>query len=79
MATGDRIFSVPELIERSSAITRLLPGDLIFTEAPSGVGQGRTPPRFLHAGGEPVSTITGVGTITTSFVAAAAAPPEGAS
>lgn len=67
--TSDLIFSVPQLIEQLSAITVLLPGDLIFTGTPSGVGQGRTPPRFLAPGDELVSTVEGIGTITTRFVA----------
>ena len=36
--TGDMIFGVSELIEQLSAVTPLLPGDLIFTGTPSGVG-----------------------------------------
>lgn len=69
--TGDLIFSVPQLVEKLSAITPLLPGDLIFTGTPAGVGQGRTPPRFLADGDELVSTIEGIGTITARFVASA--------
>ena len=48
--TSDMIFSVPELVARLSAIVTLLPGDLIFTGTPSGVGVGRTPQRFLKDG-----------------------------
>ena len=38
--TRDLIFSVSELIEQLSAVTPLLPGDVIFTGTPSGVGLG---------------------------------------
>jgi 2-keto-4-pentenoate hydratase/2-oxohepta-3-ene-1,7-dioic acid hydratase in catechol pathway len=37
------IFSVPELVARLSEIVTLLPGDLIFTGTPAGVGASRTP------------------------------------
>lgn len=61
--TADLIFSVPELIERLSAVCPLLPGDLIFTGTPSGVGGARSPKVFLRPGQELVSTIAGVGTM----------------
>jgi 2,4-diketo-3-deoxy-L-fuconate hydrolase len=44
-----------------------MPGDLVFTGTPSGVGMGRTPPRDLAAGDVPESTIEGIGTIVTTF------------
>ncbi|MDA3628809.1 fumarylacetoacetate hydrolase family protein [Saccharopolyspora sp. WRP15-2] len=59
--TGDLIFSVPVLIERLSAVLPLLPGDLIFTGTPSGVGSGRNPQRFLSAGDEIVTWAEGIG------------------
>jgi 2-keto-4-pentenoate hydratase/2-oxohepta-3-ene-1,7-dioic acid hydratase in catechol pathway len=46
----------------------LLPGDLIFTGTPAGVGGTRTPPRFLTPGDELVSTIEGIGSIHTHFI-----------
>ena len=55
--TSDLIFSVGEIIERISAITPMLPGDLVFTGTPSGVGMGRTPPRYLAPGDVIESTI----------------------
>jgi 2,4-didehydro-3-deoxy-L-rhamnonate hydrolase len=39
----------------------LLPGDVIFTGTPAGVGMGRTPPRWLSPGDELVSAIEGIG------------------
>jgi 2-keto-4-pentenoate hydratase/2-oxohepta-3-ene-1,7-dioic acid hydratase in catechol pathway len=66
--TSDLIFGVDALIHLLSAITPLLPGDLLFTGTPSGVGGTRTPPRFLAPGDELVSTIEGIGTIHTHLV-----------
>lgn len=66
--TSDLIFGVDALINRLSSITPLLPGDLIFTGTPSGVGGTRTPPRFLAPGDELVSTIEGIGTIHTHLI-----------
>jgi 2-keto-4-pentenoate hydratase/2-oxohepta-3-ene-1,7-dioic acid hydratase in catechol pathway len=65
--TSDLIFSVSEIIERVSAITPMLPGDLVFTGTPSGVGMGRTPPRYLSPGDMLESTIEGIGTMVTVF------------
>ena len=48
--TGDLIFPVPALIEKLSATLPLLPGDVIFTGTPSGIGLGRVPPRWLAPG-----------------------------
>ncbi len=45
--TSSLIFSVPELIAYISGFMTLLPGDLISTGTPAGVGLGRKPPRFL--------------------------------
>jgi 2-keto-4-pentenoate hydratase/2-oxohepta-3-ene-1,7-dioic acid hydratase in catechol pathway len=44
---GDLIFKVPEMIGHLSAAMTLLPGDIIFTGTPAGVGVARTPPLFL--------------------------------
>jgi 2,4-didehydro-3-deoxy-L-rhamnonate hydrolase len=71
--TRDMIFPVPELIARLSAVVTLLPGDLIFTGTPAGVGLGRKPPRFLSPGDVLVSYIDQIGEITTRFTAA---PPQ---
>lgn len=62
------IFPVPELIARLSAVCPLLPGDLIFTGTPAGVGGGRTPPVFLHPGDILVSWIDGVGELRNPMV-----------
>ncbi|MEN2739963.1 fumarylacetoacetate hydrolase family protein [Microbacterium sp. X-17] len=65
--TSRMIYDLPELVARLSAVVTLLPGDLIFTGTPSGIGNARTPKRFLRAGETLVSTIEGVGSITTRF------------
>jgi 2-keto-4-pentenoate hydratase/2-oxohepta-3-ene-1,7-dioic acid hydratase in catechol pathway len=65
--TSNMIYDIPELIARLSAVVSLLPGDLIFTGTPSGIGNARTPKRFLHAGETLVSSIEGIGAITTRF------------
>jgi 2,4-didehydro-3-deoxy-L-rhamnonate hydrolase len=59
--TGDLIFGIAELIERLSAVCPLLPGDLIFTGTPSGVGVFRKPPVFLRPGQQLTSWIEGIG------------------
>jgi 2-keto-4-pentenoate hydratase/2-oxohepta-3-ene-1,7-dioic acid hydratase in catechol pathway len=60
----DLIFDVPELIATISAGTTLLPGDLIATGTPAGVGLGFDPPRFLTSGDVVEITITGLGTLS---------------
>jgi 2-keto-4-pentenoate hydratase/2-oxohepta-3-ene-1,7-dioic acid hydratase in catechol pathway len=67
--TADMVLGVPALVARLSAITPLLPGDVIFTGTPSGVGMARTPPRYLSAGDELASYITGIGRMSHGFVA----------
>ena len=46
----DLIFDIPTIIETISALITLLPGDIIATGTPAGVGIGFDPPRFLAAG-----------------------------
>ena len=67
-STSDLIFDVPALIVYLSNIIELLPGDVIFTGTPSGVGGARKPPEFLKPGDEIVSTLEGVATITNRCV-----------
>lgn len=68
--TRDLIFSVPALIAALSRQLPLLPGDILFTGTPSGVGLGRKPPRWLAPGDELVSQIEGIGELRQRFVAA---------
>ena len=67
--TSDLLFSVPKVIEGLSAVLPLLPGDVIFTGTPSGVGLGRDPQRWLQPGEELVSYVTGIGELRQKFVA----------
>ena len=62
--TRDLIFDIPTLIETLSKGTRLLPGDIIATGTPVGVGIGFTPPRFLQSGDNVEIQITGLGRIS---------------
>lgn len=62
--TADLIFDVPTLIATISAGMTLVPGDVIATGTPAGVGIGFDPPRFLAAGDTVEISITGLGTLT---------------
>ena len=65
--TRDLIFDIPTLIESISSGMALLPGDIIATGTPAGVGIGFNPPRFLRPGDEVKMSITGLGTLTNTF------------
>jgi len=65
--TSQMIYTVPQLVERLSAVVTLLPGDLVFTGTPAGIGNARTPKRFLRAHETLTSRIDGVGTLETRF------------
>ena len=67
--TSGLIFGVPSLIAQLSAVLPLLPGDVLFTGTPAGVGQGMTPARFLVPGDVIDSWVDGIGQIRTSCVA----------
>lgn len=67
-STDDLIFSVSDIIAYLSDIVQLLPGDVIFTGTPGGVGVSRTPAVFLTPGDVLVSTIDGIGTTTNRCV-----------
>lgn len=67
--TSDLIFNIPQLIAHLSSVCPLLPGDLVFTGTPSGVGLGRKPPKFLQPGDVLVSWIEGIGTLRNPMVA----------
>lgn len=67
-STDDLIFDVPAIVSYLSGIVQLLPGDVIFTGTPGGVGVSRKPPVFLKPGDVLVSTVDGVGTTTNRCV-----------
>ena len=59
--TADMIFPVTEIVAYLSHCMSLNPGDIIATGTPAGVGQGRSPPRFLCDNDELRLGITGLG------------------
>lgn len=63
-STGELIFTIPQLIKTISEGTTLLPGDVIATGTPSGVGVGFNPPRYLKTGDTVSIEISGIGTLT---------------
>ncbi|WP_417743697.1 fumarylacetoacetate hydrolase family protein [Salipiger sp.] len=67
--TSDMIFGVAEIISYMSRFMALVPGDLIATGTPSGVGLGMTPPRFLRAGDVMELSVEGLGTQRQEVVA----------
>ena len=67
--TRELVFKIPELIEYLSSITPLLPGDIVSTGTPPGVGLGRTPKRWLKPGETVSITVEGLGTLTNPVVA----------
>jgi acylpyruvate hydrolase len=72
------IFDVPTLIATVSEFCTLLPGDVILTGTPGGVGYRRSPQVFLADGDEVVVEIDGVGRLA-NRVRAEALPAAGAS
>lgn len=75
--TSDLIFDVSSLITQLSEVLPLLPGDVVFTGTPAGVGQSRTPPRFLAPGDVLESWVEGIGRIRTTCVAPPGPPGTG--
>lgn len=67
-STSDMIFDVPALIEFLSSSKTLLPGTVILTGTPHGVGFARKPPVFLKAGDTVSIEIEKIGTLTNPVV-----------
>ena len=61
--TSELIFSIPDLIAYISSLTPLLPGDVISTGTPSGVGFARKPKRWLRDGDQVTVSIEGLGSL----------------
>jgi 2-keto-4-pentenoate hydratase/2-oxohepta-3-ene-1,7-dioic acid hydratase in catechol pathway len=68
--TGDMINSVEQLVAWLSVGMTLLPGSLIATGTPDGVGFARTPPEFLKAGDVLETEVEKVGLLRNKMVAA---------
>ncbi len=67
--TSDMIFGVAELIAFLSGSTTLLPGTVILTGTPEGVGMAADPPRWLKPGDQVAITIEGIGTLRNPVLA----------
>jgi 2-keto-4-pentenoate hydratase/2-oxohepta-3-ene-1,7-dioic acid hydratase in catechol pathway len=76
-AVSDMIFDVPAIIAYVSQWAPLLPGDVIATGTPEGVGFARKPPLWLRAGDTVEVEISGIGTLRNPVVGEPPAPPEG--
>jgi 2,4-diketo-3-deoxy-L-fuconate hydrolase len=60
--TATMIFTVPTIVSYVSQFMTLLPGDVIITGTPPGVGSGKKPPRFLNVGDVVTLGVDGLGT-----------------
>lgn len=65
--TSKLIFSIPRSIAKIAEVITLMPGDLIFTGTPDGVGMGRQPPRFLKHGETLRTWVEGIGEMVHTF------------
>lgn len=74
--TSQMLVDVPGAVEFFSSFTRLVPGDVIATGTPGGVGFARTPPVWLRPGDVIEVTVEGVGTIRNHVVAEDGAPAD---
>ncbi|MCR8546861.1 fumarylacetoacetate hydrolase family protein [Salipiger sp. P9] len=68
--TSDMIFGVAQIVSYMSRFMTLMPGDLIATGTPSGVGLGMKPPRFLRPGDVLALRVEGLGEQRQEIVAA---------
>lgn len=66
--TADMIFDVPTLIEFFSGSTTLVPGTVLLTGTPHGVGMARDPRLWLQAGDEVTVEIEGIGRLTNPVI-----------
>jgi 2-keto-4-pentenoate hydratase/2-oxohepta-3-ene-1,7-dioic acid hydratase in catechol pathway len=76
--TSDMIFDVPAIIEFLSGSTTLLPGAVILTGTPHGVGMARKPPVWLQPGDTVTIEIEAIGSLTNPVVLENASSHEGA-
>lgn len=66
--TSELIFTIDDIIARVTQSITLLPGDVILTGTPAGVGMHRSPPEFLKPGDLIESEIEGIGKIFNKVV-----------
>lgn len=62
-STRNLIFDIPRIIEELSTVMTLVPGDIIATGTPAGVGFARTPPEYLQSGDVVECYVEGLGTL----------------
>jgi acylpyruvate hydrolase len=74
--TSLMLVDVPSAVEFFSSFTRLVPGDVIATGTPGGVGFARTPPVWMQPGDVIEVTVEGLGTIRNRVVAEQGAPAD---
>lgn len=67
--TADLLFDPVETVRYLSTVCTLVPGDVIFTGTPAGVGHGRVPPVYLRAGQAVRTAIEGIGELVNRCVA----------
>ena len=65
--TSDTIFTIPQLIEYLSRVLPLLPGDLLFTGTPAGIGAARRPQVFIGPEDVLTTSAEGIGTMRNRF------------
>jgi 2-keto-4-pentenoate hydratase/2-oxohepta-3-ene-1,7-dioic acid hydratase in catechol pathway len=65
---ANMIFSIPQMLAYITTFTTLVPGDVIVTGTPAGVGFTRTPPVWLTPGDRFEVEITGVGTLSNDVI-----------
>ena len=69
-STTTMIFKIPKIVSYVSQFMTLLPGDIIVTGTPPGVGSGKKPPHFLNVGDVVTLGVEGLGTQRQQIVAA---------
>ncbi|KAF2024049.1 hypothetical protein EK21DRAFT_118153 [Setomelanomma holmii] len=73
--TEDLIFSIPFLLKTMSEGQTLMPGDVLATGTPAGVGIGRKPPVYLQSGDTVTVSVTGLGSLTNRVASVDATNP----
>ena len=66
--TRELVFKIPQLVEYLSAAFTLLPGDVVITGTPAGVGAFREPPIWLKDGDVVTVEVEGLGSLTNPCV-----------
>jgi acylpyruvate hydrolase len=66
--TADLVFGPADLVTYISQLITLVPGDIIATGTPGGVGHARKPPRYLTEGAELVTRVEGIGELRNTMI-----------